>query len=562
MTYPYRLPRSISTTLLCLVCSCIGTSATFALEGGDTSSNSAWSNVSITYPDAITRQKELRDRQAAIQADIARLEARLQRVPDESRMNQLHEELNKVKAAYGWEPKSELVYGIRSLDPMLKGQNTMPKELLAAFVQLNKDLRARGIDLIITPMAPTPHFHAHTLVDGIGPEDEYYPGWTEMVIEMLKADLEVIDTVEEFRREAENPILVSWVNDFHTGSMGRQIVAQAIAKRLQRYDFARDLIGNSNKWTANVKEMTGCSFPQRITTVNRLLRAVRKDSPEAQGVRTWPNKHPREVMVMAPDAPKNLEEHIRGRKFKYVDLSKPDDLPLKLDVVLIGDSQLHSSVYGSGLPDFIMKEVGATLRWGSKSWKGFSPPEIYLEVVPDDQPKPRVVVLSFLPKYFWHSYSGDKIRPSKYTPRPLPPFKGKIESVGDPSTAAPPTGPFEATVRITAVSEALDPDEHPDKVDYDEALLHIAAVVEDGPMKGQEIGLRLWVMKDRELIDKVTNLQVGAVGPVVLDTWSNVIRKDRKLGQHMIYNDTDQGLIVPVYFIIGGPLGPEALLEK
>ena len=74
---------------------------------------------------------------------------------------------------------------------------------------------------------------------------------------------------------------------------------------------------------------------------------------------------------------------------------------------MIGDNGLHSAVFGSGLPSFIMNEVGGNFRWGSKSWSGFSPPEIYREVVPDSAVQPRVVVLAFLPKYFWHAYDRD-----------------------------------------------------------------------------------------------------------------------------------------------------------
>ena len=146
-------------------------------------------------------------------------------------MAELHTRLQEVYDNFGWVPESEMVYGRRSIAPMLKKQNTVPKNLIKALVQLDRDFKARGIDLIILPLVPNPHFHAHTLVDGIGPDQDYYPGWTEMTIEMLENDLEVIDTVEEFRAEAENDILVSWVNDFHTGSLGRQIAAKKLAER-------------------------------------------------------------------------------------------------------------------------------------------------------------------------------------------------------------------------------------------------------------------------------------------------------------------------------------------
>ena len=101
----------------------------------------------------------------------------------------------------------------------------MPKNLLAALKQLNEDFKARDIDFIFVPLVPTPQFAAHTLVDGIEANTDYYPGWTEMMIELLENDIEIVDTTEEFRAAAEDDVLVSWANDFHTGSRGRQIAA-------------------------------------------------------------------------------------------------------------------------------------------------------------------------------------------------------------------------------------------------------------------------------------------------------------------------------------------------
>ena len=235
-----------------------------ALEGGSTSTSEPWKNVTpYSKPDASTRTKEKAARQADIQAEVARLQARLKTAPSPEKMAELHGKLQTIVDNFGWEPQQEMVYGIRSAQPMLRGQNTMPKNLLSALKQLNEDFKARDIDFIFVPLVPTPQFAAHTLVDGIEADQDYYPGWTEDDDKLLEHDIEVVDTVE-IRASAEDDVLVSWANDFHTGSRGRQIAAEALAKRLQRYDFARELQKNANKAEVKEASKTGTMMPQRI----------------------------------------------------------------------------------------------------------------------------------------------------------------------------------------------------------------------------------------------------------------------------------------------------------
>ena len=109
-------------------------------------------------------------------------------------------------------------------------------------------------------------------------------------------------------------------------------------------------------------------------------------------------------------------------------------------------------------------------------------------MVPNDAIQPRVVVLSVLPKYFWHSYDRDgniNEEANKYKPKPLPPLSGS-------KTASAPSGALTATVSLLGISDK--PTNDPTTLDYDEALMHVSAKVLDGPMKGKEIGIRYWIL--------------------------------------------------------------------
>ena len=581
--------------LTCLFALCLSASTLnlYALEGAKTSSDGVFKTLKPkTQVTPASRKAELEARAKAMAADKVAIQAELKKVPSADKMEALKQELQKVHKAYGWEPKSQLVYGRRSMDPMLKGQDTMPKNLLKAFVQLNKDLKARGTDLILLPLAPTPHFHAHTLVDGIGPEDEYYPGWRKMVLEMLEADLEVVDSIGAFRKEAENPILVSWANDFHTGSTGRKLAAQALRERLQRYDFVRELEGNQSKWTSEVTSKTGASLPQRILVVNRgmmssteywqqkepgLKRYQAKQKgpiPEDSGLVVFKGK--KGSSALRPDAPQDMVAALRKLEFQLVNLkfAGSEEELSRTELVMIGDSQLHSAVYGSGLPAFIEAELGGRFRWGSKSWSGFSPPEIYREVVPDSAVQPRVVVLAFLPKYFWHSYNRDGTineEANKYKPRPLPPFKGTpaapmVDGVAATPSVSAPAGDdaempatLKTKVKFLQVSQRLT--DNPAELDYDEAIMHVSAEVLEGPYKGREIGLRYWILHGGSWTDAL-RAKPGLEIEVGMSNWDQVIKKDRSLAQHQIFNDTEQDFLIPVFWATGGALSPAALLKR
>lgn len=376
----------------------------------------------------------------------------------------------------------------------------------------------------------------------------------------------MIDTVSEFRAEAENPILVSWANDFHTGSTGRQIAASKLAERLQRYGWAREIYDNRQHWTPELKERTGASFPQRITTVNRMFTSIRKTEVQ-DGQKHWKVKHPAKVAVLVDGAP-DVSDDLANFSFQYLNLkyTGPKGVDYRrTELVSIGDSQLHSAVYGSGMPAFINAEVGGRFRWGSKSWSGFSPPEIYREVVPDKAIQPRVVVLTFLPKYFWHSYHtrGDQRgqineEANKYKPRPLPPLKRRDAAQADQDAA--PTAPFKATIKVTQTSKQRDPR----TLSYDEAIAHTAAVVTEGPkpLIGQTVGVRFWTMADRELIEKAGAVKPGDTFTVTLHDWMAVIDAAPKLAEHMVYDDTDLDLAVPVFWVTEGPLSGKAFGVK
>ncbi len=535
-----------------------------ALEGGSTGDEAQWKSAPpVKQPSAQERAQEVKAREEAIQKDIERLTARMQRTASAADQQKLRDEVKRILAHHGWCDQIEQAFIKGSLEAFQKGQSEMPQGLLDALVQFDRDLKARGIDLIIMPSSPKIHYEAHRLVDGIDEQTEIWPGWTNMTLQLLEQDIEVIDTVDEFRKAAGGEVPVTWINEPHTGPEGRRIFGEALAKRLQRYEFARELAAKPQAYQLEVKDKTGAKMVTLLNNrgwinerwwekTNRGRKPFPYDDPQAvdAGLKVKNKNHKGWVYVYPPLTPTIIDD-LKQMNYKYYTLSGSADISEygRLDMAFIGDSQLHTAVLGSGLPAMMDAAVNGRFRWGSKSWSGFSPPEIFLEVIPEEVPQPRVVVMWLLSNKFNAS------KKSKMAPRPLPPVqKGDAVAAAD----AIPEQSFSATVEILEVPARRNPRE----LEYSEALNHFPAKIKSGPFAGQEIGIRSWSMVDSTLMEPAFAIKPGTKIQVTLLPWQEATQKNKGISQHMVFNDSDQDLLIPVFWISAGALSPKALQLK
>ena len=195
----------------------------------------------VVQPDAATRAEELKAREEAMAKDLKRLKQRLTKTPSKSVQQAVHKEWQHILDHHGYSEKLGQAFNLSSLEMALQNQDAMPQNFLEALVQFNQDMKARGIDLIVLPPTPKASFLIHQAVDGADAHSELWPGWTQMMIQLLENDIEIIEVADAWRQEAGNKMPVVWLNDGHTGPTGRKIFAQALAERLQRYEFTRKL---------------------------------------------------------------------------------------------------------------------------------------------------------------------------------------------------------------------------------------------------------------------------------------------------------------------------------
>ncbi len=519
------------------------------LEGGLTTDSHHWSGAHVPTPLPPTpeqRKAELAQRKKDIAAEIASLKARLKRAPDEATQQRLEAKLAQIRKNYGWVPELNLVIGLRDMEPVEKGIEKLDPGLLAGFAQLKKDLDRRGIDLIVMPFPANAFVYTHLLVDGADAETEVYPGYTKMLLEFLDNDIEIVDVLDEFRAQAHSDVDVVWPNDTHTGSLGRKIAAELLAKRLQRYDFARQAAPRAKEITYKVEQQTGARWGWSVYYKNGGLD--RKGNtytvhPGAPDISQKMLRRPMKLLrIQWPD----------GHSKKYAPRGRPNIArDGTWDLVLIGDSQLHSAVHGDGLPAYVFSELGAVCRWGSRSWSGFSAPQIYLETATNvARNQPRVVVAMFL--FFKLPHEGK----SHYHPKPLPKL---AESADDTAVTAKP---FNARVKILEVSKPRDPR----KLDYQEALMVALAEVLEGPMKGKKVRLLHWGMIGGRILKPVPKLPhlVGETHNMQLTPWSLAKKNDSKLGTHQQFDDTSlaEEFEVPTFWVTRGKLDPKHMKSR
>lgn len=127
------------------------------------------------------------------------------------------------------------LYSPTDLEEWVKTRPSLP-----AITAVSKWLKKRGIDLIFIPVPKMTEVYANRVVSSV-PEDQIVaPQMRRMILELLKADVEVVDLLPLFlasKSQSKEPLY--YPADTHWSGTGRMIAAREIARRLARYDFVR-----------------------------------------------------------------------------------------------------------------------------------------------------------------------------------------------------------------------------------------------------------------------------------------------------------------------------------
>ncbi len=125
----------------------------------------------------------------------------------------------------------------------LRGASFSPTNIIA----FDRFLKKRGTDLIVMPVPSHALTYGHLLDESIDPKSDYFPTYTESLIALLEADVEVVDLREAFRT-CPQPALTRQ-EQFWSPS-GMEIAADILTKRLERYEFVREQADGRKSFTS------------------------------------------------------------------------------------------------------------------------------------------------------------------------------------------------------------------------------------------------------------------------------------------------------------------------
>jgi hypothetical protein len=129
-------------------------------------------------------------------------------------------------------------------------------------VRVAKWFRKKNIDLIVVPVPKMTEVYADHLAQHVPPNRVVAPQCRKLILELLRADVEVIDLLPSYLAaipKSGDPLYL--FDDTHWAPPGQAIAAAAIGQRLKRYPFVREAISRPPVFfgdNVKVKFDTGC----------------------------------------------------------------------------------------------------------------------------------------------------------------------------------------------------------------------------------------------------------------------------------------------------------------
>jgi hypothetical protein len=163
------------------------------------------------------------------------------------------------------------------IDPLTLTSSVSPEikhssAVVDSVVRFQRFLNAKGTDLIFVPLPGRcdvyPELYSTSAPKGMYPD----PYLRAIMLELLKADIEVLDLFEAIfeAKEAAGDELIYYRHDNHPRSAAMRVVASAIAERLMRYASVRD--GFSERHVFQEHELDGPKIYEY---------SIAEDDPEA-----------------------------------------------------------------------------------------------------------------------------------------------------------------------------------------------------------------------------------------------------------------------------------------
>jgi len=161
----------------------------------------------------------------------------------------------RMTGKWPWPAKSNFAFYGQSCQLLLMGgwdKQPAGADPLASIVSLDRQLKARGIDLIFMPIPDKISIYPDYLSDKAPADRMVFVQSLQLLHRLCEADVEVVDLFpiyHKFRDEHPGRPL-HYVRDGHWRNIGAQIAGREIAARLRRYGFVGKALAAGNPYQA------------------------------------------------------------------------------------------------------------------------------------------------------------------------------------------------------------------------------------------------------------------------------------------------------------------------
>jgi alginate O-acetyltransferase complex protein AlgJ len=223
------------------------------------------------------------------------------------------------------------------------------------FSTVSKWLRQRGIDLIVVPAPRIAEVYPDRIAAGVPPSRIVAPHMRRVLLDLLAADVEVVDLLPAFLRQRDgDPTPLYLLTDGHWSDRAQRIAAAEIGARLKRYSVVEAALAAPARFVATPDE---ASFPGSLFTS---LTPSEQAEIEPR-IATTPLTMIKTTGQMRFEGLRFLRPKESDRGAPFQEPGPPFQEPDTSPVVVIGDSFTHyfqlAIKAGTGIDALLSKEI-------------------------------------------------------------------------------------------------------------------------------------------------------------------------------------------------------------
>jgi hypothetical protein len=198
-------------------------------------------------------------------------------------------------------------------------------------VEVSRWLKAKNIDLVVAPTPRMAEVYGDLLAEGAPPEKIIAPHYRRFLLNLLEADVEVVDLLPVFlKSRADNLEPLYLPADGHWSDHAQRLAAAEIGRRLKRYEFVKTALARKRLFT---------STPARANVPGSIYD------------------------LLTPPQREEVKDAVAAMPITHVKTiaGKPFEEPAASPVLVIGDSFTHffqmGIMKGSGVDALLAQEI-------------------------------------------------------------------------------------------------------------------------------------------------------------------------------------------------------------